>query len=59
MFDVRVQYFAILREKMGTPSQTVPCAPGTTVDELYHGLFGDFADQVTVSYAVNRVHVFE
>ena len=29
---------------MGTPSQTVPCAPGTTVDELYHGLFGDFAD---------------
>jgi len=57
MFDVHVQYFAVLREKMGVPSQIVSCASGTTVDALYHHLFGAFAHQFTVSYAVNRMQV--
>lgn len=57
MFDVHVQYFAVLREKKGVPSETVNCISGTTVDALYQRLFGAFAQHLVVSYAVNRAQV--
>ena len=36
---VTVRYFSVLRERRGREEETVSVAPGTTVQDLYAGLF--------------------
>lgn len=52
---VTVLYFAGLREARGRADESVPIAPGATVDALFRELFPGWAAPVT--YMRNRARV--
>ncbi len=55
--QVEVRYFAALREKRGTPSETVVVSEGETLAALYERLFPGPAEQrVPVAFARNHAH---
>jgi molybdopterin converting factor small subunit len=56
--QVRIRWFAVLRERRGADEETLSVPRGTTVDGLYQGLFPPGpGGALRVLYAVNRDYV--
>jgi molybdopterin converting factor small subunit len=56
MLEVRVRYFAVLRERRGVQEETVQVEPGTTVRALYLKLFPGPERDLPVAFAVNHAY---
>lgn len=57
MPSATVLYFAVLRERRGRDSETITVDPGTTLRQLYEGLFPPGPEGILpVGFARNREH---
>ena len=57
--QVRVRYFAALRDLRGVSTEQVAIVEGETLEALYERLFpGPPESRVPVAYARNHVHAF-
>ena len=56
--QVKVRYFAVLRERAGKSEELVEVAPGTTVGRLFVDMFPPSAEGVfPAMFAVNQAYV--
>ena len=56
--QVKVRYFAVLRERAGKTEDLVEVAPGTTVGGLFADMFPPSAEgAMPAMFAVNRAYV--